>query len=51
MRGFTDILKMEDRREFLHRMHQMVIAKIGLERGKKLLPPPEPSKEPQAYEF
>jgi ATP-dependent Lhr-like helicase len=51
MQGFTDILKMEDRQEFLHRMHQMVLAKIGLEKGKKKLPPPAPSKEPQPYDF
>lgn len=51
MQGFTDILKMEERQEFLHRMHQLVLAKIGLEKGKKALPPPAPSKDPQPYEF
>ncbi|MBU4241689.1 MAG: ATP-dependent helicase, partial [Nanoarchaeota archaeon] len=35
MQGFTDILKMEDRIEFLKRMHQMVLAKISLKEGKK----------------
>jgi len=33
--GFMDVMKMEDRIEFLKRMHQMVMAKIGLEKGKK----------------
>src|SRR3989344_3191245 len=30
LRGFTDILKAEDRQEFLQNMHNMVLAKIGL---------------------
>ncbi|MEK6823358.1 MAG: ATP-dependent helicase, partial [Nanoarchaeota archaeon] len=50
MQSYTDILKMEERQEFLHRMHQMVMAKISLEKGKrqeKIMP----SKEPQAYDF
>lgn len=32
--GYSDILKMEDKIEFLKRMHQMVIAKIALDHGK-----------------
>jgi len=28
-RGYSDILKMEDKLEFIRRMHQMVLAKIG----------------------
>ncbi len=32
--GYTDILKMEDRMEFLKRMHDMVLAKIALSYGK-----------------
>ena len=28
-RGYTDILRAEDRREFIRRMHNMVLAKIG----------------------
>ena len=32
--GYTDILKMEDRMEFLKRMHDMVLAKIALNYGK-----------------
>ena len=32
LRGFTDILKAEDRQEFLQNMHNMVLAKIGLNR-------------------
>jgi len=31
-RGYSDILKMEDRLEFLRKMHQMVLAKIALGR-------------------
>ncbi len=30
LQGYIDILKIEDKHEFLHRMHQMVLAKIGL---------------------
>jgi len=33
--GYSDIMKMEDRLEFLKRMHQMVLAKIDLEQRKK----------------
>ncbi len=33
--GRADILKMEDRMEFLKRMHQMVLAKISLKQGKR----------------
>jgi ATP-dependent Lhr-like helicase len=28
-RGYTDILRAEDRHEFIKRMHNMVLAKIG----------------------
>ena len=51
MQNLTDVLKMEERQEFLHRMHQMVLAKIALEEGKRNQPPPPPSKEPQPYDF
>ena len=34
MQGFTDLLKMEDKIEFLKRMHQNVKAKIALKQGK-----------------
>ena len=30
MQGYSDILRMEDRQQFLQRMHQMVKAKIAL---------------------
>ena len=33
--GRTDMLKMEDRQEFLKRMHRMVLAKIELDKGRK----------------
>lgn len=32
--GYIDILKIEDKMEFLKRMHQMVMAKIALQKGK-----------------
>jgi ATP-dependent Lhr-like helicase len=35
LQGYTDVLKMEDRLEFLRRMHEMVKAKISLKEGKK----------------
>ncbi|MBI2130056.1 ATP-dependent helicase, partial [Candidatus Woesearchaeota archaeon] len=33
IQGYTDVLKMEDRMEFLKRMHQMVMAKIALKKN------------------
>lgn len=33
--GITDIMKIEDRVEFIRRMHKNVLAKIGLKKGKK----------------
>jgi len=33
--GYADIMKMEDKLEFLKRMHDMVLAKIALKQGKK----------------
>lgn len=33
--GYTDIMKMEDKAEFLKRMHQMVLAKVALKEGKE----------------
>jgi ATP-dependent Lhr-like helicase len=33
--SYTDIIKVEDKTEFLKRMHQMVLAKIALDKGKK----------------
>jgi len=35
--GYADIMKMEDRMEFLKRMHDMVNAKISLKKGKSEL--------------
>lgn len=35
IQGYSDILKMEDKLEFVKRMHDMVKAKIALEEGKK----------------
>jgi|FLOH01.1.fsa_nt_gi ATP-dependent helicase Lhr and Lhr-like helicase len=33
--GYSDIMKMEDKLKFLQRMHELVLAKISLEQGKK----------------
>ena len=30
MQGHLDVMRMEDKMEFLRRMHQMILAKIGL---------------------
>ncbi|MFH1637218.1 MAG: ATP-dependent helicase [Candidatus Woesearchaeota archaeon] len=35
LRGYSDILKMEDKADFLRRMHRNVLAKISLKQGKK----------------
>ncbi|MBW2992522.1 ATP-dependent helicase [Candidatus Woesearchaeota archaeon] len=36
IQGYSDIMKMEDKLEFVKRMHDMVKAKIALEEGKKV---------------
>ena len=33
--GYSDVIKIEDKQEFLRRMHQVVIAKIALKEGKR----------------
>lgn len=33
--GYSDIMKMEDKQKFLQRMHDLVLAKISLDQGKK----------------
>ena len=33
--GITDVMKIEDRVEFIRRMHKNVLAKIGLKKGKE----------------
>lgn len=35
LQGYMDVLKIEDKIEFLRRMHQLVLAKIALEEGRK----------------
>lgn len=35
--GYSDVIKLEDKQEFLKRMHQQVLARISLKQGKKLL--------------
>ncbi len=35
--GYSDVIRIEDKQEFLKRMHEMVMAKIALKEGKKIL--------------
>ena len=35
--GYSDVIKIEDKQEFLKRMHEMVMARIALKEGKKIL--------------
>ncbi|HLD39990.1 MAG TPA: ATP-dependent helicase [Candidatus Nanoarchaeia archaeon] len=35
--GYSDVIKIEDKQEFLKRMHEMVMARIALKDGKKLI--------------
>ncbi|MDO8661077.1 MAG: hypothetical protein Q7K43_04255, partial [Candidatus Woesearchaeota archaeon] len=35
LQGYFDVLKIEDKHEFLRRMHTMILAKISLEQGKR----------------
>ncbi|MEK6921660.1 MAG: ATP-dependent helicase, partial [Nanoarchaeota archaeon] len=35
LQGFMDVLKIEDKIAFLQRMHELVLAKISLEKGRK----------------
>jgi len=35
--GYSDVIKVEDKQEFLKRMHQQVLARIALKQGKRLL--------------
>lgn len=35
--GYSDVIKIEDKQEFLRRMHQEVMAKISLKDGKKII--------------
>ncbi|MBI2145732.1 ATP-dependent helicase [Candidatus Woesearchaeota archaeon] len=37
MEGYSDIIRIEDKQEFLRRMHQVVMAKISLNEGKEIL--------------
>ncbi|MBT7332554.1 hypothetical protein HN799_04745, partial [Candidatus Woesearchaeota archaeon] len=37
MAGYSDVIKVEDKQEFLKRMHQQVLARIALKHGKKLV--------------
>ncbi len=37
MAGYSDVLKIEDKQEFLRRMHQQVLAAIALKKGKAAL--------------
>jgi ATP-dependent Lhr-like helicase len=35
VQGYSDIMRIEEKQEFLHRLHEQVMAKIALEKGKK----------------
>jgi len=35
LQGYTDVLKIDDKFDFLKRMHELVLAKISLDKGKK----------------
>ncbi|MDP3699109.1 MAG: ATP-dependent helicase [Nanoarchaeota archaeon] len=35
--GYSDVIKIEDKQEFLKRMHEMVMARIALKEGKQIL--------------
>lgn len=35
--GYSDVIRVEDKQEFLKRMHQQVLARISLKQGKQLL--------------
>jgi ATP-dependent helicase Lhr and Lhr-like helicase len=37
MSGYSDVIKVEDKQEFLRRMHQEILARISLKQGKKLV--------------
>ncbi len=41
LQGYMDVMKIEDKVEFLKRMHNLVIAKIGLDKGRKPKPKTE----------
>jgi ATP-dependent Lhr-like helicase len=37
MEGYADVIRIEDKQEFLRRMHEQIMARIGLKQGKKLV--------------
>ncbi len=39
MQGYSDIIKIEDKQEFLRRMHELIMAKIALKESKALAKP------------
>lgn len=41
LQGFMDVLKVEDKVEFIRRMHNNLLAKISLDKGKKKIKEPE----------
>ncbi len=43
--GYSDVIRIEDKQEFLKRMHEQVMARIALKEGKKLL------KEKQEFSY
>ncbi len=49
LQGYSDILKMEDKADFLRRMHRNVLVKISLKKGKKKVKKPEAFSYPKEW--
>jgi hypothetical protein len=47
--GYSDVIKIENKQEFLRRMHEMVMGKIALKQGKQKLKEKEEEKEKFSY--
>jgi len=47
--GYSDVIKIEDKQEFLRRMHEIVMGKIALKQGKQKLKEKEEEKERFSY--
>ncbi|MFA6461023.1 MAG: ATP-dependent helicase [Candidatus Woesearchaeota archaeon] len=47
--GYSDVIKIEDKQEFLRRMHEIVMAKISLKQGKNKLKEKEQERENFSY--
>jgi len=47
--GYSDVIKIEDKQEFLRRMHEIVMTKISLKQGKSKLKEKEEEREKFSY--